>query len=295
MANSSLIKARSQITTFFDRRAERVYKPSALTALLSEKRNAWNLPRNLKVQAFIEFLTTKSKLKAYDLPFPYRFEQRYVWGAHSLLELLLTVKQDSYYTHLTAARMHGLTNSPTRTIYLNHEQRPHSRSDDLAQPSIDMAFKNAPRISRNSITLDGYEIKLINGMHTNRLGVVEQEVRYDNLPQSKVRLTNLERTLIDIAVRPAYADGVSAVLEIFERAKGRIDCDRLSTYYDALDYVYPYHQVLGYYLECANFPATCVDKFRKRSMKFDFYLTHQMGKTQYIGEWKLHVPRDFRS
>ena len=28
-------------------------------------------------------------------------------------------------------------------------------------------------------------------------------------------------------------------------------------------------------------------------MRFDFYLTHQMAKTDYVKEWRLYVPKGF--
>ena len=40
-----------------------------------------------------------------------------------------------------------------------------------------------------------------------------------------VRVTDLERTLIDIAVRPEYAGGVYEVLNVYRLAKGKVSAN----------------------------------------------------------------------
>jgi predicted transcriptional regulator of viral defense system len=52
-------------------------------------------------------------------------------------------------------------------------------------------------------------ITLLNGKHSDRLGVIQ-----GTGPQGEqIELTDVERTLIDIMVRPAYAGGPKGVLE----------------------------------------------------------------------------------
>src|ERR1051325_9040057 len=93
-------------------------------------------------------------------------------------------------------------------IYLNVEQRPKSASNTvLLQENIDKAFKQHPRVTNNISRWNDYQIYLLNGMHTGLLGVVTSHFpRVENC-----RLSGLERTLIDIAVRPAYSGGVASV------------------------------------------------------------------------------------
>lgn len=45
----------------------------------------------------------------------------------------------------------------------------------------------------------------------------------------KVDVTSIERTVIDIAVRPAYSRGVPHVLEAYKRARGRVSVARLTS------------------------------------------------------------------
>ena len=77
---------------------------------------------------------------------------------------------------------------------------------------------------------------LLSGKDTNRLGV--QEITGDQ--GERIDLTNLERTLIDIAVCPAYAGGTQNVLFSYSRAIQKISVDLLVEMLEDLDYLYPY-------------------------------------------------------
>ena len=243
------------------------------------------------MKGFIAFLLEHAKLKSFDFPFPYRSEQRYAWGDVPLLEVLLTLKKDCYFTHYTAVRMHGLTEQVPKTIYLNHEQPLHSQNGELRQDRIDAAFSRAPRVSQNTIEHGDFRVCLVNGMHTGQLGVIEQEVTYDDRRRSRVRLTNFERTLIDITVRPVYAGGVSEVLTAFRLAQDQFSVNRLAAMLEKLKYVYPYHQAIGFYLERAGYKPSTIELLRRFPMEFDFYLAHQIREPQYVKAWRLYVPK----
>ncbi|MBN1765422.1 MAG: hypothetical protein JW860_09220 [Sedimentisphaerales bacterium] len=89
---------------------------------------------------------------------------------------------------------------------------------------------------------------MLNGMHIGNIGVVEA----DGYEGEKIQLTDIERTLIDIAVRPEYAGGPFEVLRAYKSAKNKVSINRLTALLKKINYVYPYHQVIGYYLDKAG-------------------------------------------
>ena len=109
-------------------------------------------------------------------------------------------------------------------------------------------------------------------MHTNRLGVIEKSVGSN----SSVDTTDLERTLIDLAVRPAYGGGPAAVLECYRNARGKASTSRIADLLRELDYVYPYHQAIGFYLTTAGYATRDIKPLKKFRNRFDFYLAHEM-------------------
>lgn len=292
--NKSRIKiAEPDINKYFDELPKKILKQNEIAVVLRDHRQEWRLTQNLTTQAFINFLKDNGRLKRLDFPFPYRKEYRYVWGNTHILEVLSTIKKQAYYSHYTAVRMHGLTEQIPKTVYINHEQPPHPQNFSLTQTRIDTAFTRSPRVSQNTIDYGDIRICLINGMHTGYLGIIEDRVIYDSDMPIKVRLTNIERTLIDIAVRPIYSGGIFEVLNAYRAAKGLVSVNKLAAVLQKLKYVYPYHQVIGFYLERAGYKATSLELLRRFPIEFDFYLAHKLGETEYVPSWRLYIPKGF--
>ena len=294
MALSRIQIAKADIFDCLGNQPSPVFKLSDLKALLSEYRHGWRLAQRTTTQEFIEFLEQQDKLEELNFPFPHRAEVRYVWGQVPLMEILLTLRPNCYYSHYTAMRMHGLTEQIPKTIYLNHEQHLKSQSTGgLAQTRIDAAFKRKARESNNAIDFENAKIYLINGKNTGQLGVTTEFVTYESDSPVKARVTNLERTLIDIAVRPAYAGGVFEVLKAFELANEQVSVNALAAMLQKIAHTYPYHQAIGYYLERAGYRSTQLDLMRRFPQHYDFYLANNMGDTDYVKEWRLYVPKGF--
>ena len=294
MNKTRLQIAKADIVSYFDKEAPPVLRLADIKAILSAQRSFWRLAQRTTTEPFIEFLTNHAKLKRFEFPFPYRTEIRYVWGDVPFLEVLQTVKPNSYFSHYTAVRMHGLTEQVPKTLYLNHEQHLKSQSTGgLEQGRIDAAFSRRPRVSNNQIEFGNIHICLINGKNTNQLGVVTETVNYDSDVPLRVRLTNLERTLIDITVRPVYAGGVAEVQKAFFLAKDQVSINALAAMLPKMQHTYPYHQAIGFYLERAGYKSRLLDLMRRFPMDYDFYLANEMGETEYIKEWRLYIPKGF--
>lgn len=120
-----------------------------------------------------------------------------------------------------------------------------------------------------------------------------ETMKYGADEAALVRLTNIERTLIDAAVRPIYTGGISEVAKAFQFAKEQVSVNRLGAMLKKLSYTYPYHQSIGYYLERAGYRSSQLDLLRRSPMEYDFYLDHGMQDTKYIKDWRLHGPRGF--
>ena len=292
--------ARREIIEFFENRETRVYRQRELEVVLLQNREEWRLAQGMAFKTFLEYLLQSRKLRRLEFGFPHRKEVRYAWGETPLESVLLSLKPNCHFSHYTAMQLHDLTEQDPRTVYVNHEQRPKPISaGGLSQERIDLAFRRKPRMTKNLAKVKGagrrrIRICLLNGKHTGYLGVEEREV--SSLGEStiaRVRLTDLERTLIDIAVRPFYAGGVAEVLKAYERAADRASLNRLAGMLRKLGHVYPYHQAIGFYLEAAGaYDPRAIALFRGGfEYEFDFYLAYGMEETEYVPSWHVHVPR----
>jgi hypothetical protein len=278
------------IVNYFDALPQKVYQRSEIDKILSENKEFWRLRSSTTVHQFIEFLLAGTKLRKTRFEFPSRNIIRYSWGEVSVYELAASLAPNSYFTHYAAVYLHELTEQVPNVLYLNYEQsRKYQDPDSLTQSSIDAAFKRPVRVSNNTASYQDKTICLLNGMYTGALGVIGM----NDPAGSEIPVTNIERTLIDITVRPVYAGGVFEVLKAFKGAKGTASTNKLSAMLRKMDFVYPYHQAVGFYLERAGYKEAAIKLFRKFDIKYDFYLVHQMKETDYSKDWRLYFPKGF--
>ena len=277
------------ITNYFNNLSLRVFSRSNIEEILAENREFWRFSNSVTVNKFIEFLLEETKLEIVRFEFPHRNIIRYTWGKALFYELVSSLAPDSYFTHYTSMFFHELTEQIPNTIYLNSEQpRKNFGSRELEQSRIDAAFKNSVRVSKNIGSYNNQKICLLNGMYTGQLGVIEIE----GPDGAKILATSVERTLIDIAVRPVYSGGVFEVQKAYRMAKGKISVNRLSAMLKKLNNIYPNHQAIGFYLENAGvYKESSVNLLKKHGMDYDFYLTHRMTDTLYSKKWRLYYPR----
>ncbi len=280
--------AQKDILALFESMNQNVYKRSEIDKIISDNREFWRLAHSTSVKYFVDFLISLGVFKIFELKFPHRKETRYVWKDASDYELIQTLRPNSYFTHFTALFLHNLTLQIPKTVYLNYEQpKKKNQGGELIQERIANAFRNACRVSKTIAKFQGKRVCLLNGKFTDQKGVIIIK----DVIEKDIKITNVERTLIDCVVRPVYAGGVYNVLTAFERAKDKVSINKLAATLTAIGHVYPYHQAIGFYLERSGVytenQIALIDRFEK---KFDFYLAHQMKQQKYSKRWRLYYP-----
>jgi predicted transcriptional regulator of viral defense system len=300
MALSRIQIAKPDIVSTFEE-GPRVLHAGDLVRIFDAHRANWRLAKSMSVTAFLKYLLERTNLKEARFNFPMRPVVGYTWGDVPLFEVLLGLVDNSYLSHYTAVRIHGLTEQIPKTIYLSQAKGSGTalnRSDEpqvYDQTAIDLAFSRPPRASKNEVELhkEGVRVVLLHGAYQAAAGITAGRVNLGGERELALRFTNLERTLIDIVVRPFYAGGVFEVAKAFENAKDRLSVNSMAAMLTHMAFGYPYHQAIGFYLERAGYKKTLLDLFAKRPMERDFYLTHDMGRTSYNSRWRLHIPEGF--
>jgi len=268
-----------------------VFSIPDLQRIFRENKVLWAIPGTTKAEEFIKHLIEKKTITKIEIKLP-REEKlnKYICENPSIFEIALSIKSKSYLSHYTAMFLHGLTDNIPKTIYTNTELKKtkNLNTKKLVQGSIDKAFGCNMRQSNQIAKLNEVEIYLLNSKNVDQIGV-----KKFTLNGVKLLVTDIERTLIDIAVRPNYAGGIAEVLNAYIAAKDRVSVNRMVSILKKLDYTYPYHQAIGFYLEKAGYNKSVLKLLEKIEIKHKFYLTYKIKEKDYSKKWKLFFPKVF--
>lgn len=268
-----------------------VFNSKDITSVMKYCKDNLGLTMSTKIEEFINFLVENNILKEYILLFENKEIKRYSLKTDlSIYELALSIRKNAYLSHYTALYLNNLTNNVPKNIYINVEQTlKENKNNILIQENIDKAFSKDLRITKNIYkSKDNYsKIFALNGKYTNNKGV-----KYISHHDSVLPVTNIERTLIDITVRPQYAGGTTEVLNAFKMAKEKVSINKLNAMLRQLNYIYPYHQAIGLYMEKAGYSEKQLNLLKKNPIKFNFYLTNNMKNPLFSHKWKIYYPRE---
>lgn len=284
--------SKSDIIQYFNDLPQRVFSKDDISNILSDQRRFWRLSASLRVDPFIDLLLNNTKLEKHVLNFKTIEIVRYTWGDIDIIELASNLRKKGYLSHYTAMSYHGLTEQIPKSIYINIEQAAKDvPNKNINQKNIDIALNQKAKLSTNYADYRGYKIFLLNGKSTGLLGVDKIETD----AKANLLLTNLERTLIDIIVRPDYSGGIFEVLKAYSNASENVSINKLMAYLKAMDFTYPYHQCIGFLMQATGkFNESQLQLVRKLRIEYKFYLIHGMQEPQFSKDWNIYYPKDLQ-
>jgi hypothetical protein len=291
MRRESFLAAEDNIRSFFNEQDQNAFTTRDLASIYSTKREEWKIANYRNYYDFLEFLNKVNILNPNKLKHLTNGSEKFIYTKPGTLSIYIgqTIKKDGYISHYTSMNYHNLTVQVPKSIYISFDKYANYKTNEreLTQTSIDMAFSKSQRITS--------EVYRSDKDNTRYFFLQRQSKSIDVGVKSKkgIRYTDIERTLIDCVVRPGYSGGIFEVLEAFKKAKHIIDLKKLDEYLIKLDYIYPYHQLLGFYLEKSGIDRVQLSSFGEKISNYKFYITYNISNKILDEYWKIYYPNGF--
>jgi predicted transcriptional regulator of viral defense system len=291
---TKLSKAEAEIVASLSSVPGRIYTRTQLAEHFYRFRRKGLLAKHTKLEEFLDFLVIRRKLLSVQLESKKYGKEvtRYCVGKPSPFALAASMRKNGYLSHGTAAYLHNLIRPAPDVIYLNVEQSPKvARESELTQPAIDRAFARKQRQSNLSFENQELVITIIAGKNTGRAGV--EHVTHSSVPG--IPATSLERTLIDIVVRPSYAGSIHQIFDALRAARERVSVRKLLAIRDQLNHTYPYAQSLGFLMQLADYNTEDLDLLRSRITNYKFYVVHGIKNREFDQDWRIFFPSELNN
>ncbi len=199
------------------------------------------------------------------VPFELGFEREYLGNPYIVAREL--AKGDYYLSYGSAFDLHQMVTQPQLIVYVS-----------------------SPRMIR-SRTIQGTEFRFVRCKNDALFGITEIWIDKNE----KVRVSDLERTLLDGLKQPAYCGGFSEVAKAFSIKRETIDPQKLIEYAVKLD-VGAVNRRLGYLMELYQIGSP----IHWKSLQATLTLTYQLldselpSEGRHIAKWrlKLNIPQE---
>ncbi|MEA1915187.1 MAG: hypothetical protein U9N30_07705 [Campylobacterota bacterium] len=193
-----------------------------------------------------------------------------------------SLESKSFFSMSTALNIQDISTFRNDFIFISKISTPKYNYNDhnqLTQDSIDSAFKKAPRKTKNYGTKDGKNIVILEPKSANMNTII-------NFNGYKV--SSINRTFIEMIVNVQYFKSPKHLIDLFINLKDKIDPKRVCIIIENFDFIYPYQQLAGFYLEKVGFSRKELTYFKKEVKKFKFYTQKAKSEYQYDSYWQIY-------
>jgi hypothetical protein len=207
-------------------------------------------------------------------------------------EIAVSMFPNGYFCNLSAVYYQSLTNQVPRTVYVctASNAKKTRANDELTNSKLRQAFLKPHRHTKFVFAFRGFDIVVIERMEGTDSGVVSSKSSAGLLPLNS-RVSGVERALIDAVVSPQYNGGISSIPDYFKHARGKIDIAKLINIYQELNFTYPYHQAVGFFLDRTGMKALANEISAVFMPKNKFYLDHSAKASwRYDEKWRIYYP-----
>jgi len=205
-------------------------------------------------------------------------------------KMLLGCKKNSFFSMSTALNLQGLSNYRKNFIFISKElsaKHTDEQRKPLLQDSIGLAFK---KDYRRTQMVGKYQEKHVVFLSPKNTGNFEVLTSDDGL-----RMSSINRSLVEMIVNVQYFINSLNIINTFIPIKNELDVDIVFDIVKKFDFIYPYYQCVGFFLEQIGFSKKELLKFKNEIGELNFYTDKNVEEYEYDTYWKMYHIISFTS
>lgn len=194
-------------------------------------------------------------------------------------QFAISIKPKSFFSMTTSLFLQGYI-EPNNFIFVSYELLPkHIEHEELTQTAIDEAYKKPYRITHNYGQFEKDNIVLLSPKNTNQYGVIEF---------NGYKMSSINRCFVEMTVNVQYFKSSLHIIEIFKPLKNVLNINQILLIIEKFDFIYPYYQLFGYFLEQIGFIKNELSFFKQKVGKLKFYTDKQQETYFYNKYWQVY-------
>ena len=190
----------------------------------------------------------------------------------NIYDFVYSLERNGFFSMFTSLNIQGFTNFRDNFIFISKErmQRVNFSSKNITQEAIDKAFSNKPRKTKAYNTIYNYNIVMLESNNTQGVGIINY---------NGYKVSSINRAFVEIISNIQYSKTPYDVIGEFINLKDKLDINEIFKIIEKFDFIYPYYQLAGYYLEKIGFLKEELFRFFDNKTNLIFYT--MKNKTNY--------------
>ena len=198
----------------------------------------------------------------------------------NIYDFVYSLEKNGFFSMFTSLNIQGLTNFRDNFIFISKERmkRVNFNSKDITQEAIDKAFTNKPRRTKAHDTIYNYNVVMLESNNTQEIGIINY---------NGYKISSINRAFVEIISNIQYSKTPDDVIYEFKNLKDKLDINEIFNIIEKFDFVYPYYQLAGYYLEKIGFLKEELSKFFNKKTDLIFYTIKNKEKYTLDEYWAI--------
>ena len=198
----------------------------------------------------------------------------------NIYDFASSLENKSFFPMFTSLNIQGLSNYRSNFVFISKERKERNNfaSRILTQDAIDKAFASSPRRTKAHDVINGYNVVSLESNNTGSIGIIDY---------NGYKVSSINRALVEIISNIHYFVSPDNVISEFKAIKDKLNINEIFKIIEKFDFIYPYYQLAGYYLEKIGFTKNELIKFYSKKSELIFYTIKNKEEYKLDTYWNI--------